>query len=82
MSVTSQPLGKSARCLAVLAEGPALTGEVAIETGLSPHLASTHLHNLLKRGKVIKRPFHQPTEAGSGQHHLVSLWSLTEGYAR
>lgn len=50
-----EPNSKASRCLAVLADGPATTEEVALELGLSVRITSAHLGNLVKRNKAVKR---------------------------
>lgn len=74
----SMPVGKmvagslAGRCLAVLADGPATSGEVAATVGITPHAAGTHMLNLFKRGKLERRPFVKPA-GGRGKRH-VWLW--------
>lgn len=58
------------RILAVLADGPAMTGEVAAELDISSHHASAHLRHLMRVGKVSRKPF--PT----GNRLIRFLWSL------
>jgi len=59
------------RILAVLADGPAVTGEVAAEVGISPQHASAHLRHLMRLGRVSRERF--PT----GDRRVRYLWSLT-----
>lgn len=59
------------RILAVLSDGPAVTGEVAAEVGISPQHASAHLRDLMARGRVSRTRF--PT----GNRRIRYLWSLT-----
>lgn len=66
--------GKAAACLAVLADGPATTAEVAAETGLSTKIAGTHLANQAKLGKCEKAPFGDATDK-LGRHRRL-IWSL------
>jgi predicted ArsR family transcriptional regulator len=67
------PTSKASRCMAVLADGPATSGEVSIETGLTPHDAATHLRNLFLRGKVVREPF---KKTGGRGRRDVWLWRL------
>lgn len=60
--MTPNTPGKAAACLAVLQEGPATTGEIAIEVGMTSHATGTHMANLFKRGKVTRRPFANATD--------------------
>lgn len=64
--------GKAGRCLAVLRDGPATTGEVAAETGIHTHSVGTHLRNLFDRGKVKRTPFVKP--AGDRGPRKCWLW--------
>lgn len=59
------------RILAVLSDGPAVTGEVAAEIGISPQHASAHLRHLMRHGRVSRDRF--PT----GDRRVRYLWSLT-----
>lgn len=68
------PYGKAGRLLAVLAEGPATTAELAAELDITSHNAGTHLRNLFDRGKVARDPFQ--TEAKRWGHSRVWLWRL------
>jgi hypothetical protein len=72
MSLTMRPDSRASRVLAILAEGPATTGEVAAETGWGVHLTCAHLFSLLQRGKISRSPFKQ--------HGARTwwLWSLKE----
>lgn len=72
MSWPTRPDSKAQRCLAVLTDGPATTGEVAAETGLPSKLAGTHLALLHKRGKVTRSRYVKPE--GRGQRNCW-LWS-------
>lgn len=73
MSWTTHPNSKAQRCLAVLADGPATTGEIAAETGLQSKLAGTRMALLHKRGKVQRERWVKPE--GRGQRDCW-LWSL------
>lgn len=64
----------ASRCLAVLADGPATTAEVALEVGISSHSAGTHMRNLWLRKKCYKSPFKR---AGGRGRSEVCIWSLT-----
>lgn len=68
------PDSKASACLAVLADGPATTAEIAAETGFSKHLACSHLFNLLARNKVEHTPYFKP-----GQPKRFWLWSIKGG---
>ncbi|MET4675906.1 MULTISPECIES: helix-turn-helix domain-containing protein [unclassified Luteibacter] len=62
---------QTARVLAVLADGPAVTGEVAAEIGISPQHASAHLLHLMRHGRVSRERF------PAGNRRVRYLWSLT-----
>lgn len=47
------PSSKASAVLRVLTEGPATSGEVAIELGMDPRIAGAHLCNLRRMGRVI-----------------------------
>lgn len=63
-------ISKTARLLALLAEGPATTGEVAAELGWTTHSACAFLKNLHMSGRLKREPF--PT----GDARRRFLWSL------
>ena len=69
-----QPNSIASRCLAILAEGPATTAEVALELGLTSHLAGTHLQQLEKRKKATSKPFGVAKYADGRPR--ARLWSL------
>lgn len=69
---TMEPNSKASRCLAVLADGPATTEEVAIELGFPIKITCAHLGNLVLRKKAVKRRHHVN---GRGK---VMLWMLPE----
>lgn len=69
MSMAMQPDSKASQVLRVLDEGPATTGEVAVELGWDVHLACAHLFALYKRGKVARSRFPMP------DRHVRNLWS-------
>jgi predicted Rossmann fold nucleotide-binding protein DprA/Smf involved in DNA uptake len=50
-------LAKTQRLLDLLEDGPGLTGELAVELGISPSWASNQLNDLAEQGKVEKVPF-------------------------
>lgn len=64
MRLSMDPSSKASRCLAVLRDGPATTGEVAAETGLDPHSVGTHMRNLFNRNKVKRTRFTKPSGQG------------------
>jgi predicted ArsR family transcriptional regulator len=64
------PNSKASKVLAVLADGPAKTGEVAAELGWAPHLTCAHLKNLCRKGKITRERF--PT----GNKNVRYVWSL------
>ena len=66
------PTSKASACLAVLADGPATTGEIAVETGMKSKLAGTHLRNLHDRGKVQRERFVRASGRG---RRVCWLWS-------
>jgi len=63
-------LSKASQVLALLADGPATTGEIAAELGWDAGNTGDHVHNLYQRGKVKREPF--PTV--NKQRRF--LWSL------
>lgn len=58
------------RILAILADGPAMTGEVAAELNLSPHHACAHLRHLMRMGRVTREIFPM------ANRRIRFLWSL------
>lgn len=66
--------GIAAKCLAVVSEGPATTGEIAAEIGLTSHATGTHMANLFKRGKVKRKPFSNETDKIGRQR--AWLWEV------
>lgn len=52
------PDSKASRVLAILADGPATTAEIAAETGWTKHNTCAHVKNLHMRGKVERKPWH------------------------
>lgn len=69
----TDPSSKASACLAVLADGPATTGEIAAETGMPSKLAGTHLRNLYERGKVKRERFVRASGRG---RRVCWLWSV------
>lgn len=51
------PASKGGTVLAVLADGPATTGEVAAELGWPVRLTCAHLRELMIRGHARREPF-------------------------
>lgn len=51
-----RPDSIASKCLAVLDEGPATTGEIAAELGLKSALAAAHMQLLKSRQKVRCKP--------------------------
>lgn len=70
-----KPETKSGRCLSVLRDGPATTGEVAAETGLSSHDVGNHMHCMFQRGKVTREPFMVAPRQGVPGRRKCWLWS-------
>ncbi len=68
------PDSKASAVLRVLANGPALTSEIAAELGWSVRNACAHAKNLHARGKVEREQFMKP--AGSPGPRRVCLWKL------
>lgn len=68
--VPAATLSKAALVLALLADGPATTAEIAAELGWDAGNTGDHVHNLYQRGKVKREPF--PT----GDKLRRFLWSL------
>lgn len=66
------PESKGGRVLAVLADGPATTGEVAIELDWPVRLTCAHLRELMIRGHATREPF--PT----GNRLRRFVWSVVE----
>jgi len=64
---------KTQRLLDLLEDGPGLTGELAVELGISPSWASSRLHDLAEQGKVEKVPFLGPNLC------TTALWCLKAG---
>lgn len=64
---------KTQRLLDLLEDGPGLTGELAVELGISPSWASSRLHDLAEQGKVEKLPFLGPNLC------TTVLWCLKAG---
>lgn len=58
----------------ILADGPALTGEVAAELGIPANAASAFLHGLLRQGRVEKSPFKRPS--AWGRKTMTLMWGL------
>lgn len=63
---------KGGQVLAVLADGPATTGEVAAELGWPTRLTCAHLRELMIRGHARREPF--PT----GNRLRRFMWSAVE----
>lgn len=74
---TVRPNTIASRCMAVLAEGPATTGEIAAEVGLRSRLAAAHMQLLYQSGRVRRAPFDGST-AGLGDRK-VWIWSACNG---
>lgn len=71
MAIPMQPNSKYTACLRVLAEGPATTGEIVAETGLTPKHVNARLTEMMARGKVSRSPV--------SMGHSKWMWSLNEG---
>lgn len=70
--IAPDPNSRRSRCLAVLRDGPATTGEVAAELGIPSKLAGTHLAQLHALKKITRKPFGtKPSGRGSRW-----LWSI------
>lgn len=65
-----EPDSQGARIMAVLSEGPSMTGEVAAEVGLTSQRASAHLRHLYRTGRVARKEFDM------GDRRTRFLWSL------
>jgi predicted ArsR family transcriptional regulator len=63
---------KGRQVLAVLADGPATTGEVAAELGWPTRLTCAHLNHLMSKGTVTRNDFH------TGNRRVRFLWMLVE----
>lgn len=62
-----------ARCLAVVADGPATTGEIASEVGAAPRTVAATMRHLMKRGIVTRAAFRKERSAKAGRRE-TSLW--------
>lgn len=63
---------RQSHILKSLSDGPATASEISAEFGISIKLASAHLTDLRRRGKVVSKPFHQE----GGHRHVVNLYGL------
>lgn len=64
---------RTERIVSVLADGPALTSEVARELGVRTGTVAAHLASLHRQGRVERAPFHSGRPA--------TVWTLREAAA-
>lgn len=67
-----EPTTKGQKVLAILADGPATTGEVAVEMRWPVRLTCAHLNHLMSKGTVTRNDFH------TGDRRVRFLWMLVE----
>ena len=68
-----------AQILAALAEGPAMTYDIVMETNMDPRNASSNLSAMAAAGKVCRRKFHLSGEAAAMRgRNEVWIYSLPE----
>ena len=62
-----------AQCMAIVADGPATTGEIAAELCAAPRKVSATMMHLLKRGLVARSRYRKPRSDKAGRR-ATSMW--------
>lgn len=64
---------RCSRCLAVLSDGPATTGEIAAETGEVSRIVATTMRHLMRYG-LVTRTYYRKERSDKAGRRQTSLW--------